>query len=100
MDIKALRPRGFGSFSQAVQLLALALSFYTLIEGQSAQRAADAARNAAMAEGMTREQEIDKDVNTKISRLWDGQRDQRRDVEVEFRREIDLACACCRTRTP
>jgi hypothetical protein len=100
MKLDRLRPHGFGSFLQVVQLLGLAVSFYTLIEAQHATQEAASAATAANGENIKRALEAGKDVNNEITKTRDSQRDMRRDIEAEFRREIDLACACCRSRSP
>lgn len=97
MNIKRPHYEGFGSKSQLLSLVAVASSAYSLWSQIGADRAQQAAMASATREQVIRFAEVDKETTVEISRIRDGQRDLRRDLETEYRREIDLACSCCKT---
>jgi len=92
MDTEALRLKGLGNIGQALQFIALAGAAYSMWAQIDTKRTTEAATAAVTHEQIVRAQEADKEVNTKVSRLEDALHDMR----LEYRRDIDTACACCR----
>lgn len=85
-----------GTATQWAALVGVICSGLSYINSRDARGVADAAAAGANTQLLAELKKADEVANVRFQRIWDFLPPMRRDIESEFRRDIDSACQCCR----